>query len=585
MTQSVDAIERMRFRHVARSGRVGPALLVWGLLAVTAYLVVPPVLILIYGSVTDTPPGAAPHFTWDTLAYAYSTPAHYRSLVNSLLYAAMTASIVLVIASFLAWLVERTNSSIRRMTDLFTLAPVLMPALLLVSGWILLLGPRNGLINMMAMEYLGLKSPVFNLFTFAGMVWVGALQELPLAFMWIWPAFRMMNPDLEEAARVAGAPPLTVLRRVTLPLLRPALLGAWIIFFIQSLGALSVPLLIGLPAGIYFYSTELYMAVHRVPSDLNLASAYSLLFLLVTTVGIFVYRRATVDQARFATIAGKGFNPRRINLGWWQLPATALGVVILLLTAGLPMFVIVWNAFMPFPQVPSVKSLQLLTLQNFPAAVSYGPAMRSLGNSLVLGLAAGLATTLLGAAIAWCVLRLRARGLSVALLDQLATAPVAIPGMIVGVSLLWFYLTVPVPIFGTLWILLIAYVTIHLPYATRICISGLSQLHIELEEAGSVAGAGRLVVFQRIVALLIAPSLVGSALYVGLRAFREYAASIFLAGPGTEVVAVLVLDMWDGGNANILSAYITMIMAALALMAAGFYWFGRRTGGRLDGKH
>jgi iron(III) transport system permease protein len=358
----------------------------------------------------------------------------------------------------------------------------------------------------------------------------------------------------------------------------PTILGAWIIFFIYSLGALSVPLLIGLPAKIFLYSTEIYLAYRRVPSDLNIASAYSILFLLVTFISIWAYRRATADSTRFVTVTGKAYRPRLIQLGRWQILVTALAVVLLLLIAGLPLFVLVWNAFLPYPQAPSIASIKLLTTRNFAAALDYGPAIRAVGNSVMLGLAAGVVSTVLGGLIAWCALRLTIARRWIALVDQLATAPLAIPGMIFGVGLAWLYLVLPVPIYGSLWILLLAYVAIHLPFAVRICSSGLTQLHPELEEAGAVAGAGWFARLWRIVLRLAAPTLMASLLYVALRSFREYAASIFLTAPGTEVFAVLVLDMWEGGNSNILSAYVTMVMALISVGALVASWLGRRLG-------
>ena len=565
--------------HSRSAFRVRPTTWLVALLVLAVgWLIVPPLAILLYGSATDTPPAVAPHFTFDTLRYAFGRPRIWSALANSALYAAATASLVLAIGGFLAWLVERTDSSVRRFADLFTLAPILMPSILLISGWILLLGPKSGMINLIARDWFGHAEPVLDIYSFWGMVWVGTLQELPLAFLWLWPAFRAMNPDLEEAAHVAGAGFATVMRRITLPILRPTILGAWIIFFIYSLGALSVPLLIGLPAKIFLYSTEIYLAYRRVPSDLNIASAYSILFLLVTVVSIWAYRRATADSARFVTVTGKAYRPRLIRLGRWQILATGIGIVLLLLIAGLPMFVLVWNAFLPYPQAPSVASMKLLTTKNFAAALDYGPALRAVSNSLLLGLAAGVIATVLGGLIAWCTLRLKSAGRWIALADQLATAPLAMPGMIFGVGLAWLYLVLPVPIYGTLWILLLAYVAIHLPFAVRICTSGLAQLHPELEEAGAVAGAGWLARLLRIVLRLAAPSLVASVLYVALRSFREYAASIFLTAPGTEVFAVLVLDMWEGGNSNILSAYVTMVMVLISVGALVFSWLGRRLG-------
>ena len=554
------------------------AWLLAGAVAAVALLIVPPLAILVYGSLTDTPPGAAPHFTLETLHYAYARPRIWSALARSALYAASTATLVLLIGGFIAWLIERTDSRVRGFADLFTLAPILMPSVLLVSGWILLIGPKSGMVNLVARDWFGASGPVFDIYSFAGMVWVGMLQELPLAFLWLWPAFRGMNPDLEEAARVAGASFLTTMRRITLPVLRPTIIGAWIIFFIYSLGALSVPLLIGLPAKIFLYSTEIYLAYRRVPSDLNIASAYSLMFLLITIVSICVYRRATADASRFVTVTGKAYRPRLVELGRWQIATTGFGVLVLLLVAGLPLFVLVWNAFMPYPQAPSFASIDLLTTTNFAAALAYGPAKRAIANSLVLGASAGVIATVLGALIAWLSLRMRSARVYIALLDQLATAPLAIPGMIFGVGLAWLFLVVPVPIYGTRWILLFAYVVIHLPFAVRICMSGLAQLHPELEEAAAVAGANWPTRIARIVLRLAAPSLVAAALYVALRAFREYAASIFLTAPGSEVFAVLVLDMWEGGNSNILSAYVTMMIALMSVFIVVFGRLGRRLG-------
>ncbi len=558
--------------------RAGHALPVLGLLLVTAYLVLPPIAALVLGSVTDSPPGEAPAFTTETLSYAYGTLDHYRSLLNSIVYAALTATIVVVFGGVLAWIVARTDSALRHVAELFALVPILVPAVLFVTGWLLLLGPKGGLLNVFAMQAFGLREPPVNLFIFGGMVFVGVLQELPLAFLWLWPALRAMNPDLEDAALTAGARPFTVLRRVTLPLLRPAILSGWVLVFLYALGALAVPLLIGLPGQVILFSTEIYLAVHRVPSDLNLASAYALLLVVTSILGLVLYRRATAGAGRFATITGKAYNPRLVRLGRWRPAVTLFGLLILMLVAGLPMLVILWEAFLPFSQLPSAAAFANLTLGNFSGALHYGAAMRALFNSLLLGAAAGVVTTALGFSIAWCTLRARGPTILLSFLDQIATVPIAMPGLIVGVSVLWFYLVVPVPVYGTLLILLIAYVTLHLPYAVRICAAGLSQLHVELEQAAAVCGASWPTTFRRIVLPLIGPSICTSILYVGLRSFREYAASILLAGPGTEVFSVLVLDMWDGGNLNILCAYVTMTVCILIVCAALFSWVSRRVG-------
>ena len=548
------------------------------LILVVGYLIIPPIGALLLGSATDTPPGVAPHFTSSSLVYAYTQRDHYASMLLSAEFAACTATLVLLVGGALAWIVARTDSPLGRMADIFTLVPILVPAILFATGWLLLLGPRGGMLNLWAMQIFGLKSAPLNLYSFWGMVWVGALLEIPLAFLWFWPAFKSMNSDLEDAALMSGASAFTVIRRITIPLLRPAVVSGWIMFFIYGLGALAVPLMIGIPAGYVMYSTEIYLAVQRIPSDLNLASAYSLALLAASLIGVYVYHRATRDLSRFTTVTGKAFNPRIQRLGRWRPVATAFGILMLFLVALLPMLVLLWNAFIPFSQLPSIAAFKLMSLKNFRAALEYGEAIQALINSVVLGIAAGVVTTVLGCTIAWCTLRLKGPKFLLATLDQMATLPVAMPGLIVGVSVLWFYLLLPLPIYGSSWILLIAYITLHLPYAVRICGSGLAQLHHELEEAAAMCGAHWFTVFRRIVLALLAPSLLTSVIYVGLRSFREYSASILLASPGNQVFSVMVLDMWDGGNLNILCAYVTMVTAVLGVMVAVLSWAARRFG-------
>lgn len=576
MAVTADTIPQHRRKHKTS---FAPRLVAFALLAVVSYLVVPPLLVLIYGSVTNTPPGVAPEFTLDVLAQAYGEPRILRSLSRSLIFSVSTATLALAIGAFLAWLVERTQTRLRSLTDLFTLVPLLLPAVLLVSGWILLLAPRIGPINVLYQWILGTGAGNLDIFTFAGMIWVGTLQELPLAFLWLWPAFRAMNPELEEAATVCGAGTLTTLRRVTLPLLWPTLAAAWVIFFITSMGALAVPLLIGIPASVFLYSTEIYLATARIPTNLNLASAYGLLFLLIAAVGVYANRVVSADAARYSTITGRGYRARRIALGWWQTGlVTLIAVLLLLTTAVLPLLMLVWNAFMPFPQPPSAAGLARATLANFPKAWNYGPAQSAAINSLLLGLAAGFITTLIGALVAWGSLRQRANARIFGTLDFLCTIPMAIPGIIIGVSFVWLYLLLPIPIYGTVWILLLAYITLHLPYAVRICSSAIGQIHPELEEAAQVSGAGYFTNFWRIVMPLVAPGIAVSVVYITIRAFREYQASIFLTSSGAEVFSIIVLDMADGGNSTILAAYATMVVLGLSLAAMLLYWFGRRSG-------
>ncbi len=528
-------------------------------------LVLPPLMMIVFGGLTDSEPGNRPNFTTATLHNAFGEPVVYQSLMNSLIYAVTTSVLAVVIGGALAWLVERTDGAPRSLVQLLSVVPVLLPAVVFCSAWIMLLNPTSGPINVLWKAIFPGADPL-NAYSFGGMIFVGTLQELPLAFLWMWPAFRSMNPLLEESGLMSGASLFTVTRRITIPLLLPAILAALLICFITSLSALSVPLMMGVPGGIILYSTEVYFAITRIPSDLNLASAFCFLFLAMTLLSLYAYRRALGDTGRYAVVTGKAYMPRRIALGPWRVLTQTICYVVFLMLAVLPMFVIVWNAFMPFPQVPSLAGLARFTTGNFAAALNYGPAVRAVMNSLILGLAAGGIATMLGLAIA--IVQQRSEHTRLAnIADQLGTAPITFPGILVGVSLLWTFLTVPIPIYGTRWILLIAYVTMFLPYAVRSCNAALTQLHKELDEAALVSGASRVTAARRILLPLLAPSLLGSVLYIFLKTFREYSASIFLTAVGTEVFSVLVLDMWSGGNSNILAAYVVMVTAMLSVVA------------------
>lgn len=535
-------------------------------LLIVLTLIIPPFLTLALGAFSSGSPGSTFRFSLNNFRALLGNEDILSSLVNSVIYAAVTATTVTIVGTFIAWVIERTDARTARLAQGFAIIPILIPAVTLVSSWIMLLSPRGGIINLAWQAATGSEGPLFDIFSLSGMIWVTVVQELPLAILWLWPVMRATNPDLEEAARVAGASGWRTVRSITLPLLFPALAGGWLIFFIYALGALSVPIMIGLPARIFLYSTEIYLATTRIPTQYGLAGLYSVLFLAVAIGSLYFYNRLIGDTDRFSTIRGKSFRPRRQELGRWRLLIDFCVVIILLMTAGLPIMVLVWNSLMPYPQLPSIASLMQASLANYSAALDYGPAVRAIWNSLWIGALAGIATTLLGAVIAW--LRLRSRDAAgIALLsEQVGTMPIAIPGMIVGVSFLWLSLMLPVGFYGGPWILLLAYVTLHLPYTIRICTSGLLQLHVELEEAASVSGATRMAVTRLIVFPLLLPTLTSAAIYASLRAFREYAASVFLTSPGTEVFSVVVLDMWQGGNSGVLSAYAVMVMILLSLI-------------------
>ena len=300
-------------------------------------------------------------------------------------------------------------------------------------------------------------------------------------------AFRSMDPSLEEASVASGASMYTTFFRVTMRLMLPAALGVALLIFIRGIEDFEVPALLGIPAGIYVLSTEIYVSVRRPPTDFNLAATFSMFYLVVAMAGLYLYLKSTEATEKFAVITGKGFRPSILRLGKWRLPALFGALLVVGVTVYFPLVVLAWTAFLPWYAPTSWKTLDLLTLKNFRWLVNDPLIIGAVKNNFLVGISAALIVTLFGAVVSWIVVRTRAPGRR--LLDGLAFSATAYPSMVLGLALIWFYLTVPIPIYATLWILVVAYVTKRLPSSTRVCAAIMTQIRKELEEASEVCGA------------------------------------------------------------------------------------------------
>jgi len=286
-------------------------------------------------------------------------------------------------------------------------------------------------------------------------------------------------------------------------LLLPAILAVWMISFVRAIENFEVPALIGMPAGILVFATEVYLATKNVPTDFGLASTFGVVYLAITALGVVLYLRWTAASEQFATITGKGYRPTVFDLGPWRKPLAALSLFVCLLIFIMPILVVVWSSFLPFYMAPSRNALASLTLENYQALWHLPLVQRAMWNSFVLGIASSTITMVLTAIVAWIIVRTQWRGKGS--LDFLAFSPIAMPGLVLGIAILWLYLVLPVPVYGTLWILLIAYVTKYLPYGMRACSSSMLQIKKELEEASEASGATWSDTFRRVILPLLAP--------------------------------------------------------------------------------
>jgi iron(III) transport system permease protein len=531
-------------------------------IALATYLALVPLAFLLWQSVHTPEAGLTPaRLTLDNFRAAYSDGDSARLLGNSLRFAAGTAGIALVLGTLLAWMNERTNMPFRRMFFALSIVPLVIPGVLFVVAWILLGSPKIGLINVVLRALSGTDLVFVDVYSLAGMAIVDGLHYSPMAFLLMTAAFRAMDPALEEAALTSGASVWSVAWRITLRLSWPAAFATLLILFVRALESFEVPALLGLPAGIRVFTSAIYAAVHRYPGEIGLASAYAVALLVITSLGLWFQSRLLARGERYATVTGRGYRPRPIDLGRWRYPAAAFFIVYFLLIVGLPFLVLLWSSFQRFYAVPSVAALHNLTLDPYRFVFTFPSIARATWNSLALSFATATTIMLATSVIAWVVVKTRVRGRS--LLDLTATLPIVFPGLVLGLAIMVFYLHADVGIYGTLWILFIAYATRFLPYGMRYSTTSMLTIHRELEESAAMSGASWWTAFRHVVFPLLAPGLVAGWIYIVIVAIRELASSVLLYGPGSEVLAVVIWELWENGQNVELSALGVLMIAAL----------------------
>ncbi len=505
-----------------------------------------PLVAFIYTAFAEETPTGPGALTFANVVHVYRDPFIAGVVVNTLVFAVGVALLTFVLGASIAWLVERSDVPGRNVFHALALVSFAIPGLLTTMAWMLALSPNIGWANALLEHAFGVQKAPLDIYTLPGMIWALASHTFPLAYLLMGPAFRVLDTRLEEAATAGGARTWEVAVRITLPLLRPAVFSTLMLLFVRGIESFEVPRLIGLPAGVHLMTTEIQSASAAATPHFGRAAALGLLLLVLAMVSVYLYRRATRHADAFATITGKGFRPARIVLGRWRWPAAAAAAAMFAIALGFPLATLAWQSLFHNVTTPSLAALAQASLENYRFVLTYPTLTHAFLNSGLLGVAAATIVSGLGLVMAWIAQRALPRyGW---LLDALAFAPVAIPGIIIGASVLFAYISAPIPIYDTLWILLIAYVTMNVPYGMRFASGGLAQIHRELEDAAAVSGADLLHTFRRVLAPLVAPALIAGWLYVFVLVVRELAASIFLVAPGTQVLGTATLTMWEGGG-------------------------------------
>lgn len=541
------------------------------------YLAGVPLLMLLYGSVRSAPigePGAT--YTIQNYVKAYFDKEFYLLLLNSVYYALGTCTLTFLIGTFLAWVSERTNTPFKKLFVVMSLIPFIIPGILSTISWILLLSPKIGLINIVVKDILRLESAPFNVYSMWGMIWAESIHLYPLVFLLMSAAFRNMDTSLEEAALASGSSTFQTFCHVTLPLMRPAMFSLLLINFVRGIEAFEVPALIGVPAKISVFTTKIFLAIHQFPSDFGLAGAYAVTLLAISTVGVLLYGKLTRKEERYATVTGKGYRPRVIDLGSWKYLTLGISFLIFLLAVILPVFVLLWSSFIPYYGVPSRELMAKMTWANYQYIINYPLALTAFKNSFYLSVGSATLVMLLTSVIAWITVKTRLPGR--ALLDNMTFIPIAMPGIVLGVSLIWVYLTLPIPIYGTIWVLLLAYLTKFMPYGIRAASASMIQINKELEEASLTAGGTWFQTFRKVVLPLLMPGFTAGWIYISIIALRELSTSILLYSYNSTVLSIMAFDLWEGGQYTYVCALGVLMVLLLIAMAFTARKLGARIG-------
>jgi len=531
---------------------------------------------LIYGSLQSGFMVGPGEFTLANYIEAYSDREFYSLFLNSFIYAIGVSIFTFLIGTILAWVCERTNTPGRKLFAVLAVAAYIIPGVLLTISWILLLSPRIGLLNNLLTTLFGLAESPLTIYSYWGMIWTASVHLYPLNFLIMSAAFRSMDSSLEEAAWAAGANNLTCLWQITLKVLRPALLSTMLILFIRGIESFEVPALIGIPARIYVFTTKIYEAASGFPPALGLAGANASILLFISVLGVFLYQKMTAQKESFTTITGKGFRPRIIDLGRGKYLFSAGCILFFMVTLFLPVLALLGTSFSRHMVALTPEAFKNFSLEEYRFVLSYPIITRAFRNSVILAAGSATVVMFLTSIIAWITVRTKIPGRW--MLDALTFIPIAIPGVIMGVSMIFVYLTLPIPIYGTLWILLVAYVTLYLPYGIRVASATMVQIHRELEEASTASGASWAQTFFRIVLPLLLPGFLSGWIYVAIISLRELSASIFLVGQGTEVLSTVVFSLWDGGSISSVAALGVLMTFFLIVLALIVQRWQRRLG-------
>ena len=530
-----------------------------------------PVISVVWRSVSKDDIGS--EFTLQWIATLFGTPRSQDAILNTIVYSAGSSALAMVIGVTLAFVSVRTDTPGGRWIGLLSLLPMLVPPFVLVIGWVAIADPNAGMINIFASLLAGSKVTLVDLNGMMGIIWITGLFLAPYVYLLVAAGLGSSDSAMEEAARLSGAGRLRLLRTIILPMQRPALLSAALLVVIMSAGDFIIPATIGLKSRIYLLPSLIWQNSNSFPQRPGLAAAQALLLLVVGLVCIYFQRRALSRGGRFTLLGGKGASSVPFRLGRLRYPVAVLAMIFALSSSLIPVVAVSAMAFMKYWS-PNAFSWKNITLDNINYILfAYPQVWPSARHSLILAVLGATISVVLAIALAWYGLRIGGR--LAALVDYTLVLPLGIPAIALSIGILSTWILVPGGIYGTLWILLLAYITAHIPIAMQFVGGAYHRINTELEDASRVAGHSWFSTLCRIDVPLMGPALVGSWLLIYVIILREIALVILLYNPNTIVLSVGLMDVWANGFYPELAVYSLLLLILGVLPVAAFWRYAR----------
>ncbi len=506
--------------------------------------IITPVIVVLLRSVTTGKLGAAIGFSAENYLRVFADQQIWSLLNNSILYAAGSAALGTGIGAMLAWIVARTNTPGKRLVELMPLYPILMPPIMKNIAWILLLAPKSGILNNMIEQLTGTNPLWFNAFSLAGMIWVFGLACVPLGYLFLLPVFLSFDPSLEESAYIAGSKPVHTMLHITFPLAVPAFLSAFVLNFLRGLRGFETPVLQGTPGGINVFVARVYDSM-ALEFNTGLATSYSMVLVALSVITLMFYIRATRFSERYATITGKGYRVKVIDIGPWKyitflavlfyfLVGIAIPFIVLIVVSMIPYFD--YSTFMQFPTNA--------VLTNYFTVMKHPSFVNGLYNSLTLSVTIAVVTVLSGIIMAFTIYRTRAHGTKI--FEFIGTLPLAFPPLVLSVGLVIIFLGTP--LYNSLLALGLGLFVAYFPYAFRNASGAIVNIHKELDEAAWVHGARWRHVFFKITLPILKPSVGGALFYIFIESIRNVDVAILLTSPGKEYGPVTLFEYFRVGQ-------------------------------------